>query len=230
MAILTSCLGNLSGKIGNLVFRVRNGKTYVSKAPGKQKKMLSPERMQHAIKFGVTGKITGLINSISDLREIWQKHYKTKKSVTAKIFKSIYSQMDEKDFAKSGSLMPDHGFKIMGKVTTGLNHILVETEALGDKSGVPEEKEKHIQAVGILVLRDPNNETVPETRMEAIVSWPPEELNHTELQTFLFQISREMEMEMRIYRKREYHIHLITRDADGGVASYSEIIEEQEVR
>jgi len=37
-------------------------------------------------------------------------------------------------------------------VTTGMNNFLIETEAPGEMSGISEEKEKFIQAVGIIVL------------------------------------------------------------------------------
>src|ERR1035437_7601218 len=135
MAILTSSLGNISGKVGNLVFRVRNGKNYVAKAPGKQRGSISPARKSHAMKFGATGKIASAINSVPELQDIWKKYYKTKNSVFTKIFKSIYGQMTGKEFNESGSIMPGHGFPIIGQVTAGRNFIIVETDALGGKIG-----------------------------------------------------------------------------------------------
>jgi hypothetical protein len=49
--------GKLSGKLAGLVFRQRNGKTFVSKAPGKQTSPRSPkqlevaDRFQHAVEY-----------------------------------------------------------------------------------------------------------------------------------------------------------------------------------
>jgi hypothetical protein len=224
MAILTSALGNLSGKVGNLVFRVKGGKTYVSSAPGKRKNLMTQERKNNAIKFGVTGKIAGLINSIPDLQEVWKKYYNTKKSVFTKIFKKIHGQMTGKDFNKSGSLVPDFGFPIKGQVISGKNFIIVETEALGNHLGITEETEKFIQAVGIIVFKDPINDSVPETTIEDLISWPPEILKLNEPQLFCFAIDREKNEEMRSYGTREFHMHLITRDDMGQVAHYSEVI------
>ena len=225
MALLTSSLGNLSGKLGNLVFSVRNGKNIVAKAPKQRKVPMGEEQMAHARKFGAAGKITGVINSCPDLQEIWKKHYKTKKSVFTKIFKSIYRMMNGKEFKKSGSVMPDHGFAIKGRVTLGMHNILVETDAPGEMSGISEEKEKFIQAVGIIVFGDPVNNTLPETKAAPIFSWPPEELKIFEEQVFLFALNRDQQEEMQSYRKKEFHIHLVTRDDCGEVASYSEMIE-----
>ena len=99
MALLTSSLGNLSGKIGNLVFKVMNGKTYVSKAPGKRKAITDPAKLRHAIKFGTTGKIASAINSVPELQDIWKMEFKTKNGVFTKIFKSIYRQMTRNPFS-----------------------------------------------------------------------------------------------------------------------------------
>jgi hypothetical protein len=225
MAILTSSLGNLSGKVGNLVFRVINGKNYVSKAPGKQKGTISPERKSSAIKFGATGKIAAAINSVPELQDIWKKQFKTKKSVFTKIFKSIYGQMTGKDFNKSGSILPVRGFPIKGLVTTGRNNIFVEADAPGENSGITEVTEKFIQAAGIIVFKEPVNCTVPETKVSDIVSWPPQELRLYEPQLFCFVLNSEQQQEMQSYGKKEYHIHLVTRDEDGEVASFSEMIE-----
>ena len=223
MAILTSSLGNLSGKLGNLVFRVRGGKTFVSKAPKKRKNPLSQERMSHAVKFGAAGKIAGEINSIPELQEIWKKQFKTKKSIFTKIFKSVYIQMEGKFFNKSGSLVPDYGFKINGRVTVGMNNFLIETEAPSGE-GILESGEKSISVVGILVLAEPGINTVPDIKVEKIISWPPEELKEMDSQTFLFGMSRELQEAMRIYGKREFHMHIITRDEKGNIARFSEMI------
>ena len=61
--------------------------------------------------------------------------------------------------------MPGHGFPVNGKVTIGINHIFVEADAPGEKSGITEETEKFIQAVGIIVFKEPVNDTVPETKV-----------------------------------------------------------------
>ncbi len=224
MALLTSSLGNLSGKIGNLVFKVMNGKTYVSKAPGKRKAITDPAKLRHAIKFGTTGKIASAINSVPELQDIWKMEFKTKNGVFTKIFKSIYRQMTGNDFNQSGSIMPGHGFPVNGKVTIGINHIFVEADAPGEKSGITEETEKFIQAVGIIVFKEPVNDTVPETKVASILSWPPEELKLNEPQLFCFVMNRDEQQEMQSYGKKEFHFHLVTRDDGGEVAQYSEMI------
>jgi len=54
--------------------------------------------------------------------------------------------------------------------------------------------------------------------------WPPEELRVSDPQTFLFGIDSQLQEEMRIYGRKEFHIHLITRDEGGEIVRYSEQI------
>lgn len=65
-------LGNLSGRLGNVVFRKMNGKSFVSVRPKKYKPAKSEQAVKTKNKFGTIVKFAAYINSISELKAIWK--------------------------------------------------------------------------------------------------------------------------------------------------------------
>jgi hypothetical protein len=223
MAILTQCLGSITGRVGGLVFRERNGKTIVSKAPKQKQKTFDPLRKLGENKFGTTGKIASAVNSSPYLNDIWRKTFKSSRNIHNKIFKEIYRQMNGEDFSKSGSIMPEPGMVIKGYLTPGVPDILVETEAPGVENGIYPEEEKSIMAIGVVILSDPVNTGVPDTMVVKIAS-EPRGLRVFFPQTFVAKVPASEILRMRSYKKQEYFVHLITLDSNGKAVHYSERI------
>jgi len=223
MAILTHCLGSISGKVGGIVFRERNGKTIICSSPKRQKKTYNPVRELRESQFGMTGKIASAINSSPHLNEIWKSAGNTSRNIYNKIFKEIHKQITSLDFSKLGSIMPESGFKIKGYLTPGVPDILVETEAPGVENGIYPEEEKTIMAAGIVILSEPMDEAIPKTMMVNIAS-ESRGLRVFFPQTFVVKAPAGELYRMRLYRKQEYHIHLITLDKMGKAVHYSERI------
>ncbi len=66
-----SVLGVVSGRLDNIVFRVRNGKRFVSVRPRKYKASKSAASKAGRNNFAITVKLAKTVNSIRDLKEIW---------------------------------------------------------------------------------------------------------------------------------------------------------------
>ncbi len=64
-------LGNISGKLGNTVTRIRNGKEVVYLLPDKVNVSNSPSAKAARRKFGLKVKFAKLINSIPVLSDVW---------------------------------------------------------------------------------------------------------------------------------------------------------------
>jgi len=72
MAIIDkNILGEITGKIGNLVIRKLNGKTVIALRPAKYKASQSTQAKFHRNRFAVTVKFAKYINSIKLLSQIW---------------------------------------------------------------------------------------------------------------------------------------------------------------
>jgi len=66
-------LGQISGKHGNTVTRIRYGKEIVYALPDKVKVSKSKESKAARSKFGMTVRFAKFINSISPLSVIWER-------------------------------------------------------------------------------------------------------------------------------------------------------------
>jgi len=77
MAILkNSGLGNFSGRVGEMVFRVVNGKTIISQRPVYTPHPLSPQEILARGKFGTSQKFSKEVNSNPHLKPIWKSAFK----------------------------------------------------------------------------------------------------------------------------------------------------------
>ncbi len=65
-------LGEVSGKIGDLVFRKMNGKRFVSVRPKKYKPTKSIKLKKARSKFGTVVKFAVTTNSVPELKEVWK--------------------------------------------------------------------------------------------------------------------------------------------------------------
>ena len=65
-------LGRTSGKLGNKVYRVMNGKNFVSYRPDKYNISQSKAAISHRAKFSIMIEFAKYINSISTIKQIWK--------------------------------------------------------------------------------------------------------------------------------------------------------------
>jgi hypothetical protein len=223
MAILTHCLGNISGKVGGIVFRVKDGKTIIARAPRQQKKSYDPLRILRQNKFGTTGRIVSAINSSPILHDIWKHASYRGKNVHNKIFTQIYSRINDAGVPNIVSLMPAPGIIIKGYITPGIPDAVVETEALGIENGIYPEEEKNIMAAGIVILSEPVDASLPHIAAVRMAS-ESRGLRIFFPQTFVVKPPDGEINKFRSYSKRKYYIHLITLDSKGNPVHYSENI------
>ena len=68
-----SVLGNLSGKLGNLAARTKNGETILSARPSSFNASQAPAMVAIRQKFSVSVQVAKVVNGIDDLNKIWDK-------------------------------------------------------------------------------------------------------------------------------------------------------------
>jgi hypothetical protein len=145
--------GSLSGKVGDLVYRNRGGKTVVARTPSKR----GSPRTEHEIKlgkiFGLTGKISRGINAIELLKYFWHPKAARNQSCYNIIFKKNYGRMNFEDL----------GFDIMDpSLYPGESNLVIECKALGYSSAFDTKVEKYVIAAGIVILKNPIPENIEE--------------------------------------------------------------------
>lgn len=164
MAILIGGLfGSLSGKVGDLVYRKKGGKTIVAVRPSARKSPLTEKEIANHNMFGLTGKIAKTINAIELLKYFWHPISAKNQSSYHVIFKKNYAIVRMEGFPSYIFLTPSQGFELINpSLYPGESNLVIECKALGDRSEFDTNVEKYVAVTGIVVLKDPTKENIPD--------------------------------------------------------------------
>lgn len=89
-------IGKISGKVGNFVYKVRNGKQFVSLAPSYYSVSDSPASKEKRDRFGACSKIASKLAKDDLLKSLWFGYDSyTKRNAYQKISKFIYNYVNE---------------------------------------------------------------------------------------------------------------------------------------
>lgn len=151
--IISPIIGNISGKLGNLVFKKRGNITYISKLPQFRRIPTDQATIDRKKKFAGVGKIATAINSSPLLKALWIPGSTKLLSPYNKIFKNLFKLFPDL------ALAPEFGFSLTEcSVTFGKSAIFVEAGFSNRKVGLDLAVEKSVLAAGILSLSDPVEE------------------------------------------------------------------------
>jgi hypothetical protein len=89
-SLKNTVLGNVTGKVGDFVFRVRGKKSYLYASPKKVKVSQKQEAKEARSKFNPLSKFSSFINSIPELKYFWKKADIAAGSAYHKISKENY--------------------------------------------------------------------------------------------------------------------------------------------
>lgn len=224
MARFISSIGQITGKLGGVVFKRRGNKTYISKSPAHIKPTNDPAVKQRRKKFAWVGKFTGAVNASPLLHALWKPRSSKSSPVFGNIFKAVYGTIDPHDLSGTPLFTPGQAFSLINKsVTFGKSSLFVEADPLGHCLGIDIEKEISIVAAGIMVLSDPESEGLPEFFFLPVQSDKiPVSLNNPSV----FRIpltGRDLSI-YESYRTKKTYLTLITLDASGNPIQHSVII------
>jgi len=163
-------LGDASGKVGHVVFRVRKGTNIISKVPPKRTKPPTEKELAIREKFGLTGKVARGIYSIAQLKEVWPQ-MSGKMSVCNEIFQVNYKLLNTLANLGAVSVAPIYGFSVLNPaVTVGASSVHLATDALGVEVGIDTSIEKFAIACGVVILQNPTLESWPKNEVVAFKS------------------------------------------------------------
>src|ERR1035438_934299 len=163
-------LGDASGKVGHMVFRVRKGTNIISKVPAKRTKPPTEKELAIREKFGLAGKVARGIYSIAQIKEVWPQ-MSGKMTVCNEIFQINYKLLNTLDNLGTVSVAPIYGFSVINPVVTvGASSVQLATDALGVSVGIDTSIEKYAIACGIVILQNPTLESWPKSEVVAFKS------------------------------------------------------------
>ncbi|MGE5457837.1 MAG: hypothetical protein ACM3RX_05745 [Methanococcaceae archaeon] len=151
MARVRSNFFGISGKLGDKVYKIMNGKTYVARLPEKFTLPMDAASVERRKKFSLCVKLAHSINKIPAFHYVWKKYLRTT-NVPGKIIKEIYSRITPDDISNL-NLTPRINFlcNVKSLVFTP-GKITIVFLPLGQKTEIWEPAEGQIALHGVLTL------------------------------------------------------------------------------
>jgi len=214
-------LGTVSGAVGDILFRAKNGKNYVgtrplSFIPGKDEKSIVRRQ-----RFALVTRLAKPINSIYKLKSLWKSVTPDGLSPYNQIVKVNYNNVQSDSIGDQVKLVPDIGFAVhINAFNVDQNRLRVTLNGITSSSGINPAIELHFQLAGVMHLSNPSD---AENESHVFLRLLSDEITlvlNTEIDVtvnFFDQTSQLISQ----YQDRKAFLTLLTLDADKNVVNYS---------
>ncbi len=215
-------LGQVQGALGDVTFRKRNGKVFISTKPGSFTPGTDENSVARRAKFSVSIRLASAINSIPILKNIWEKNTPDGVSAFNHIMRTNYAMIGSGGLLSSlVRLTPLLGFNVNNPVAElGPTSIKVNLEAIGSTAGIDPAAETSLKLASVVYLTSPSDTSLSKNAFLTFVSSP----KVTDLAAALeFNIAlSDVESQMlSIYQNHKGFFAVVTLDAAGNAVHYS---------
>lgn len=216
-------LGVIQGALGPQVFKNRRGKSYVAQLPHSSGKAPSVNVINVRKKFGIITRFAKSVNSIPELKTVWDNATPDSMSPFNGIFKTNYSNVTSSDVLSTALIVPMfYGFAITSTdLTVDGTSISLAIDPIGSDSSIDTNVEKFIKLCAVLKCTDPTLDGSPAIMFLPVMS-SNVVLNLVNPLSFTIEFK---DFEQAIYAAYDTHLTflaLVTLDADGKAIHYSE--------
>lgn len=214
-------LGTVSGAVGDILFRAKNGRNYVgtrplSFTPGTDEKSVARRK-----RFGMATRLARPINSIYRLKSLWKAVAPVPLHSYNMIVRANYNSVGPDSISNTIKLVPEIGYSVQfSEFTLNVNRMRVALDGLTSASGINPSVEIYCQLVGIIHLSNPvDTEKEPHVFIPVVSIEQALALNTEIIDDIIFQdvISQLLAM----YQDRKAFLTLLTLDTDRNVIHYS---------
>lgn len=224
--ILNELTGRASGKVGNLVYRITNGKTSLCSPPLKPKASTKPEVIARKNKFKMACRLASAINHLLFLKYFWKNVGTTStddhKSAFSRMIKKNYSLVSDTDLTNLTYVVPTFGFGVTSTAIELTNtEINVTLAALGTDTGINLAVETSAVLACILFAKTP---VIDESLAPYEFIWQLSDqqvLSLTNPLSFTAPLSGSKKEIFDAYTTKKAFFALITLDADGNPVQFS---------
>ena len=214
-----SVLGNLSGKLGNLSARTRNGKTYFAARPGPRTDAPSPAALAVRKKFAATIALSKSILGLSALNKVWDKTKDPGISAGNTIFKENFGLV-EADRPGDQNIITPGGFDIsMQNPVVGANSITGDLDALNTKT-VFDASEVDLEIDAVVCYYNPND---PADEPFKLINLNKQEAGFDFTQAYALNLAYNVNQQniAAKYQNSILYLAVASKDAEGNVVQYS---------
>ena len=162
MARLTKqVLGRVSGKVGDIQFRQRNGKNIVGLNPESFIPGTDDESVARRARFATTVKFSQAVYSLDSLKDFWKKDKPEGLSAFNYVFRKNYKYIQSDLVTASAVIVPEYGFGVTASaVNVTPSSITVDINAVGHDNNIDSGSELNCLLTAVIFLSNPLSESV----------------------------------------------------------------------
>lgn len=214
-------LGTVSGAVGDLLFRERNGKNYLGTKPSSFMPGMDEKSISRRKRFALATRLAKPINSISQLKSIWKTVAAPGLSPYNQIVKANYRNTQADSIGDMVKLSPELGFSVQATaIGIDENHLRITLDGITASSGIDPAVEIYFQIAGVAHLSNPLNEENDAHTFVRLLSEEQSLVLDTEI-NFNINFYDRLSQMIAQYNNRKVFLILLTLDADRNVVNYS---------
>ncbi|MDR3669130.1 MAG: hypothetical protein P4L35_20055 [Ignavibacteriaceae bacterium] len=212
--IKNQILGDVSGSLGHVVYKIIGNTPYVAKRPNSFIPGTDPASVFRRDQGAFIGKLSSKIYSIGIIKKLWSYSVKNQSRIYQKIWSENYHTANCNDLDSGAKLTPDLGFNVTN--TSFLfdeRSFLLKSDPLTELNGINPAIEKFILPVGVIVLKDTKSAAAPPLEIIAFTGKNEILDLKTPLNINITLLPPEY-IKYNLYRFRKCYLILITLDAN----------------
>ena len=214
-------LGTVSGAVGDILFRTKNGKNYIgtrplSFIPGKDEKSVARRK-----RFAMATRLAKQINSIYKLKSVWKSVTPADLSPYNQIVKANYKNVQSDSVSDQVSLVPEIGFSVqINLIDIDQTRLRLTLNGITSSSGIDPLNESYFHLVGILHLSNPVDEGNTDHLFLRLIFDEQALVLNTEL-NFTLNFNDQTSQLISQYQDRKAFLSLLTLNTERNVVNYS---------
>ena len=214
-------LGKVQGSLGDITFRQRNGKSYLSTRPLSFMPGKDPASIARREKFTLNMKLCKTIYSLDELKSIWAIETPQDKAAFNYLCQVNYQKIGAGNVPGSIKLAPGLSFNVNNPVINfEPAQISVNFDALGTGTGIDAGVETSVKLLSVVYLSSPLDNNAAKYNLIKFSS----DVQSTVLDqpyTFSFPLSDVETQLFSGYQSHKGFFILVTLDTDGNIGNYS---------
>lgn len=217
-------LGKVSGTLGDITFRQRNGKNVIGMRPRHYAPPDDDGSVGRRARFALSAKLAQGVLYVPELLALWTPQTPAGMSTFNYIIQKNVLVLNPGSVSGLTVITPNGGFIVnCTSSAVSSDSIAVELAAIGSVWGIDLAKEPNAKLAYVLSLTNPTNETYPDVWFVAGASEPKPLVLNAPL-TFNIALSGQDGVSVESYGDKKLLIALVTLDADGNAVRGSETV------
>lgn len=214
-------LGRVSGAVGDIVFREKNGKNFIGIKPSSFMPGNDEASIARRAKFALTAKLASTINSNEELKQLWKNETPAGLSTHNYILRQNYPFVLPGNISGLVKILPYAGFST---IASGLEitdtQIIVNIGPIGSTTGIDLVNEPNCRLYSLIYLHNPVDESVDSNNFMFFTSGDQSTVLDSEL-TFNFGLSNQDTLLYNKYNSSIVFFVFVTVDITGNIINNS---------